>query len=64
MLIYIDICFYKKIFDAFETKGDFDIIVNKIIDWLYEKTDNEPIVLMGHSMVNMIFVNINIINKQ
>jgi len=40
----------NKIFDAFETKGDFDIIVNKIIDWLYEKTDNEPIVLMGHSM--------------
>ncbi|ORY41471.1 hypothetical protein LY90DRAFT_672020 [Neocallimastix californiae] len=40
----------NKIFDAFETKGEFDIIVNKIIDWIYEKADNEPIVLMGHSM--------------
>jgi len=40
----------NKIFDAFETKGEFDIIVNKIIDWIYEKPDNEPIILMGHSM--------------
>eukprot|EP00833_Pecoramyces_ruminatium_P012652 jgi/Orpsp1_1/1186684/evm.model.d7180000052495.1 len=40
----------NKIFDAFETKGDFDIIVNKIIDWIYENADNQPIILMGHSM--------------
>jgi len=40
----------NKIFDAFETKGEFEIIVNKIIKWIYAETYKEPIVLMGHSM--------------
>eukprot|EP00833_Pecoramyces_ruminatium_P000208 jgi/Orpsp1_1/1174240/evm.model.c7180000049376.2 len=40
----------NEIFKPFETKGEFDIIVNRIIEWIYEIADNKPIVLMGHSM--------------
>ncbi|ORY76153.1 hypothetical protein LY90DRAFT_665659 [Neocallimastix californiae] len=40
----------NKIFPAFETNGVFDDFVNMIIDWLYENTEDYPIILMGHSM--------------
>jgi len=43
----------NEVFDAFETKGEFEIIVKKIIDWIYDEKHKElktPIVLMGHSM--------------
>jgi len=40
----------NKVFPAFETNGVFDDFVNMVIDWLYENTENYPIILMGHSM--------------
>jgi len=40
----------NKIFPSFDTTGNFNDFVNMIIDWLYDNTENYPIILMGHSM--------------
>jgi len=48
----------NKVFPAFNTNGVFSEFVDYIISWLYTKTEDYPIILMGHSMGGILIADV------
>jgi len=48
----------NKVFPAFNTNGVFNEFVDSIISWLYAKTEEYPIILMGHSMGGILIADV------